>query len=123
MDDPKLARNMAPDTENGPTRTAEAGSAEIWPHLPYYAWKDTYETLHMWVQVVGKIRLTLSPSVNHWWQVTLYLTPRGLTTSAIPYGPRTFDIQFDFIDHTLIVHTSDGATRSMSLYPRSVADF
>src|SRR5437588_8686655 len=77
----------------------------------------------MWTQVVGKIRLALTPLVNHWWNSTLYVTPRGLTTSAIPYGNRTLSIDFDFIDHTLPIRTSDGATKSMALAPRSVADF
>ncbi len=104
--------------------SAGTGSAaDLWPSLAYDEWKDTYETLHMWTQVVGKIRLALSPAVNHWWHVTLYVTPRGLTTSPVPYGTITFEILFDFIDHNLIVHTSDGATRHMGLYPRSVADF
>jgi Family of unknown function (DUF5996) len=104
-------------------RAGEGGVGEVWPSLPYEKWKDTYETLHMWTQIVGKIRLALSPMVNHWWQVTLYVTPRGLTTSPIPYGARTFEIRFDLIDHHLTIYTSDGATRYMSLYPRSVADF
>jgi hypothetical protein len=77
----------------------------------------------MWTQIVGKVRMTLSPLVNHWWHVTLYVTPRGLTTSAIPYGAQTFEIAFDFLDHTLWIETSDGARRAMGLYPRSVADF
>jgi hypothetical protein len=101
----------------------EPSIVETWPSLPYAEWKDTYDTLHMWTQVVGKIRLTLSPMVNHWWQVALYVTPRGLTTSPIPHGDRTFEIQFDLVDHVLSVETSDGATRYMSLYPRTVADF
>ncbi|MBF6612204.1 MAG: hypothetical protein IVW55_03665 [Chloroflexi bacterium] len=103
--------------------TGDERDLAAWPALPYEEWKDTYETLHMWTQVVGKIRLTLSPMVNHWWQVTLYVTPRGLTTSPIPYGTRTFEILFDFIDHNLAVHTSDGKARYMGLHPRSVADF
>jgi len=104
--------------------SAGAGSvADIWPSLPYEEWKDTYETLHMWTQVVGKIRLALSPMANHWWHVTLYVTPSGLTTSPIPYRTRTFEILFDFIHHNLTVHTSEGITRHMGLYPRSVADF
>jgi hypothetical protein len=104
-------------------KSSSATVEDVWPSLPYEAWKDTYETLHMWTQIVGKIRLTLSPMANHWWQVTLYVTPRGLTTSPIPYGGRTFDITFDFIDHDLAVHTSDGSARYMSLHPRTVADF
>jgi len=96
---------------------------EVWPGLPLEEWKDTYATLHMWTQIVGKIRLAQSPLVNHWWNVPLYVTPRGLDTSAIPYGTRTFELAFDFIEHRLHINTSDGAARSVGLYPRSVADF
>ncbi len=101
----------------------EIDRATVWPSLPYEEWRETYETLHMWTQIAGKIRLTLSPMLNHWWQVTLYVTSRGLTTSPIPYGNTTFEIVFDFIDHKLAVITSDGKTRYMGLYARSVADF
>ncbi len=94
-----------------------------WPALPLAEWQDTYATLHMWMQIVGKTRLALAPMENHWWQVALYVTPRGLTTSAIPYGERTFAIDFDFIDHTLWVRASDGATRGLALVARSVAEF
>lgn len=100
-----------------------AANTEAWPSLPYDEWKDTCNTLHMWTQIVGKIRLALSPMTNHWWQTALYVTSRGLTTSPIPYGARTFEITFDFIDHNLIIQTSDGASRYMALYPRSVASF
>ena len=94
-----------------------------WPSLPLAEWKDTYATLHMWTQIVGKIRLSLCPPVNHFWHCTLYVTSRGLTTSPIPQGNRTFDIDFDFIDHLLLVKTSDGVTKTLALAPRSVADF
>lgn len=94
-----------------------------WPELPLADWRDTYATLHMWTQVVGKIRLALAPPVNHWWQVTLYVTPRGLTTSAIPHGLRTFSIDFDFIDHELRIATSDGRSATHPLTSQSVADF
>ncbi len=104
-------------------QSSAKSSVEAWPALPYAEWKDTYETLHMWTQIAGKIRLTLSPMVNHWWQVTLYVTPRGLSTSPIPYGDRTFEILFDLVDHNLAVQTSEGASRYMGLYSRSVADF
>jgi hypothetical protein len=77
----------------------------------------------MWTQIVGKTRLALAPMENHWWQIALYVTPRGLTTSAVPYGERSFAIDFDFIDHMLWLRTSDGATRAVALFPRSVADF
>ncbi len=98
-------------------------TVEAWPALPLEGWQDTYDTLHMWTQIVGKIRKTLTPLVNHWWNVTLYLTARGLTTSLIPYGPRAFEIQFDFVDHKLDIWTSDGFTKRLDLTPRSVADF
>jgi len=94
---------------------------ESWPALPLEAWQDTYATLHMWTQIVGKIRKTLTPLVNHWWNVTLYVTARGLTTSPIPYGAGTFEILFDFIDHQLYIHTSAGPTKRLALAPRSVA--
>jgi Family of unknown function (DUF5996) len=94
-----------------------------WPALPLEAWQDTYDTLHMWTQIVGKIRKTLTPLVNHWWNVTLYVTARGLTTSPIPYGPGTFEIHFDFIDHKLEILTSEGLTKQIKLTPKSVAQF
>ncbi len=100
-----------------------ATAGEAWPALPLEAWKDTYATLHMWTQIVGKIRKTLTPTINHWWNVALYVTSRGLTTSPIPYGARTFEIEFDFLDHKLAIRTSDGATVALPLAPRSVADF
>ncbi len=98
-------------------------TTEIWPSLPFEAWKDTYETLHMWMQIVGKVRLELSPYVNHWWQVPLYVTARGMTTSPVPYNNSIFEVNFDFIDHNLLILTSDGTTKAMPLIPRSVADF
>jgi hypothetical protein len=97
--------------------------AEAWPSLALKDWKDTRDTLHMWTQVVGKIRLKLAPHVNHWWQVPFYLTSRGLTTSPIPFGDREFDATFDFIDHMLIIQTSDGRSERIPLRPQSVADF
>jgi hypothetical protein len=97
--------------------------SEHWPSLALDAWQDTCTTLHMWTQVVGKIRLVQTPFVNHSWHATLYLTARGLTTSPIPYGERTFQIDFDFIDHRLLINTSDGAAKTMALKPRSVVDF
>jgi hypothetical protein len=95
----------------------------IWPSLPLAAWQDTYATLHMWTQIVGKIRLALVPNLNHWWHSTLYVTPRGLTTASIPYQTRSFQISFDFLDHQLLIETSDGITKRIALAPRSVADF
>jgi uncharacterized protein DUF5996 len=96
---------------------------DYWPELPLEAWKDTYATLHMWTQVVGKVRLALSPLVNHWWEVPLYVNAIGLTTSPIPSGRGIFEVQFDFIHHQLLVQTSEGAERKLPLAPRSVADF
>ena len=96
---------------------------EGWPALPLESWKDTYSTLHMWTQIVGKARLALTPTVNHWWNVPLYVTSRGLSTSAIPYNGRIFEIQFDFIDHALLLRTNDGQSKTLPLIPRSVADF
>jgi hypothetical protein len=97
--------------------------AQTWPALPLEEWEDTRATLHMWTQVVGKIRMAQTPLVNHYWNVPLYVTARGLTTSAMPYGERTFEIDFDFIDHNLVIKTSDGQRRLLKLEPRSVADF
>ena len=96
---------------------------EGWPALPYEAWRDTCQTLHMWTQIVGKVRLELSPFLNHWWHVALYVTPRGLTTSAIPYHGGSFDVTFDFLEHTLLMRTSEGTTNALPLTPRSVASF
>jgi hypothetical protein len=93
-----------------------------WPALPFEAWTETRETLHRWTQIVGKIRLELTPLVNHWWNVPLYLSARGLTTSDIPYGERSLDMEFDFISHVLRIRVSDGAMRELALGPRSVAD-
>ena len=98
-------------------------TTNLWPELPLADWKDTYETLHMWTQIVGKIRLALTPLVNHWWNVTMYVTPRGLTTSAIPYNGRFLQIDFDFIAHLLLIETTDGSTKTIALRPRSVAEF
>src|SRR5690242_10250554 len=95
--------------------------AEAWPSLSFDAWRDTCATLHLWTQVVGKIRLALAPPINHWWQVPLYVTCRGLTTSPIPYGTRSVQIDFDFLDHRLAMRTSDGAAAAFPLRPMSVA--
>jgi hypothetical protein len=96
---------------------------DSWPELPLEAWQDTYATLHMWTQIVGKVRLALSPRINHWWEVALYVNARGLTTSAIPYDGKVFDVQFDFIDHKLIIQTSWGTSKTMALKAQSVAGF
>src|ERR1700704_257185 len=94
-----------------------------WPALQLSEWSDTCETLHRWTQVVGKVRMALAPLVNHWWNVTLYVTSRGLTTSPIAYCSRSFEIVFDFLDHQLIIETSDGAREQLALRPMSVAAF
>ena len=86
----------------------------LWPDLPLSGWKDTYETLHRWTQIVGKIRLVLCPPVNHWWTTTLYVTPRGLTTTTMPYKDRNLQIDFDFIDHLLIIQTDVPQRQSLS---------
>src|SRR5512138_3204009 len=91
---------------------------EAWPSLPLKDWSDTCATLHRWTQIVGKIRLIQTPWVNHSWHTTLYVTSRGLTTSPIPYGTLTFQIDFDFIDHQLVIQTSAGAIKTISLVPR-----
>ena len=96
---------------------------EQWPELPFEAWKETCATLHMWTQIVGKVRMVLSPSINHWWHVTLYVNARGLTTSLIPYKQRSFEVQFDFLDHNLLILTDDGSNKLLPLMSRSVAAF
>lgn len=95
----------------------------MWPALPLAEWRDTYATLHMWMQMVGKTRLALAPRQNHWWHVVSSLTARGLTTTPMPYGDRTVELTFDFVDHALVAETNDGAVRRLPLRPRSVADF
>src|SRR5215208_4623987 len=95
----------------------------FWPALPFEEWRETLATLHMWTQVVGKVRLAQAPHLNHWWQVPLYVTPSGLTTSPMPYGQRTFQIDFDLIEHRLSIETNGGDGRALELAPRTVADF
>ncbi|HEV2178296.1 MAG TPA: DUF5996 family protein [Terriglobia bacterium] len=107
-----------------PTAGASAARREhSWPALPVKEWESTRATLHMWTQIVGKVRLALSPPLNHWWGVPLYVNSRGLTTSAIAYEGGVFEMQFDFIRHALLIQTEDGAARTLPLSPRSVADF
>jgi hypothetical protein len=109
-----------------PKRSISSSSATIeqdWPALPLEEWEDTYHTLHRWTQIVGKIRLGLTPLENHWWNVALYVNTRGLTTSPIPYKGQAFEIQFNFIDHRLELRTSDGVERGFALAPKSVAAF
>jgi hypothetical protein len=100
-----------------------AMDSELWPALPYSAWQDTYATLHMWSQIVGKIALAQAPPINHSWGVSLHLTARGLATRNLPHGSRTFSIEFDFIDHRLVIRTTDGDERALPLNSRSVAQF
>ena len=97
--------------------------AESWPSLPLEDWRDACDTLHLWTQIVGKIRLTLSPPLNHWWHVALYINPRGLTTGPIPYPPGVFEIQFDLRSHEVNILTSEGARVSRPLRAESVAEF
>ncbi|HMD15494.1 MAG TPA: DUF5996 family protein [Terriglobales bacterium] len=105
---------MTPATEN---------DREVLPALPLDSWNDTLATLHMWTQVVGKVRLKLCPLVNHWWNVPFYLTARGMTTSAMPSRPGAIEVQFDFIDHKLLIESSDGRVVGMTLTAQSVAEF
>ncbi len=102
---------------------AHPSAVELWPALPWDEWKETATTLHMWMQIVGKTRLALTPLVNHWWNVPLYLTARGLSTSSMPYDGDLFDVEFDFIDHRLHARVSSGDSRSIELRPQSVAAF
>ncbi|HEX6466757.1 MAG TPA: DUF5996 family protein [Terriglobales bacterium] len=98
-------------------------SLDDWPSLPLESWTATYDTLHMWMEVVGKVQLALTPKVNHWWNVTLYVTARGLASQSMRYGDRLFDIEFDFISHQLAIQMDDGRTRLLELTARPVADF
>jgi Family of unknown function (DUF5996) len=113
-----MDKNMTPEAIRSRTSQDEA-----LPALPYDAWKDTQATLHMWMQIVGKVRLKLTPLVNHWWNVPFYMTARGMTTSAMPYNHRTIEVQFDFIDHKLTITTSEARVVTMPLAAQSVADF
>src|SRR5215469_1744091 len=100
-----------------------ARDRSAWPDLPYAGWQDTLATLQLWTQIVGKVRLSLTPWINHSWQVVLYVTARGLGTSPIPYGAEIFEMEFDFISHHLRLRTSRGEERALALEPQSVADF
>ena len=94
-----------------------------WPVLPVEQWQPTRDTVHLWTQIVGKTRLGLEPPLNHWWNATLYVSPRGLTTSLMPYAGGSAEVEFDFTRHELTITTTRGAVRRMRLMPRSVADF
>src|SRR5258706_15499905 len=106
-----------------PAAVPPEGRSKPWPQLDYSAWADTCATLQLWTQVVGKIRLALSPPLNHWWGTALYVTARGLTTSPMPWQGRALDIDFDFVDHELLLCVSDGRVERIPLAPRSGADF
>jgi hypothetical protein len=116
-----LCGRVVPGARTGASIVAM--SDREWPELPLDSWKDTYATVHMWTQIVGKTRLALAPRENHWWNVTQYITSRGLTTSPIPFRDGTFTVDFDFVSHMLSVSTSDGGTAALPLVPRSVAEF
>jgi hypothetical protein len=96
---------------------------QLWPALPYDEWKDTYATVHMWTQVAGKVALALAPKINHSWGIAFRLSPNGLTTLPLPHGRRVFTIEFDFVQHQVIIAATDGQRRTIALEPRSVADF
>jgi len=97
--------------------------SKAWPSLPLEEWKDTCATLHMWTQIVGKVRLAQTPLVNHWWNVPLYVSARGLTTTAMPHGETFFEMEFDFVDHKLVITCSHGTSATVALEPKSVATF
>ncbi len=101
----------------------DAQTSLAWPELPLAGWQDTRDTVHLWTQIVGKVRMAATVHINHWWEVPLYVTATGLTTSLIPYAPRAFEVTFDFVEHRLHLRVTDGTHRSMALEPRSVADF
>jgi hypothetical protein len=103
--------------------TTTTSRTNAWPQLPLAEWKDTYDTLHRWTQIIGKIRLALTPMMNHWWNATLYVTPHGLTTSAMYYNGQFLQIDFDFVAHLLLVVTSDNPTKTIALRACSVAEF
>src|SRR5882724_10956590 len=113
--------SMVPMKDDGTRRLTDL--PECWPSLPLESWEPTRATLHMWMQIVGKVRLALTPMVNHWWNVPLYVSARGLTTSSMAYRDLVIEIEFDFVSHELILRKSDGATSSIALASKSVADF
>src|SRR5262249_20883675 len=104
-------------------RLLTMASTQPWPSVTMDNWRDTYATLHMWMQIVGKICLALTPRINHFWNITFHVTPRGLITPLMPYHDRAFTITFDFIAHQLVIQSSDDITETVSLEPRTVADF
>jgi hypothetical protein len=104
-------------------RSDDPAAGPAWPPLPLEEWEETCNTLQLWTQIVGKTRLVGAPMQNHWWQVPLYVTTRGLGTSPIPHGERTFEVDFDFVDHRLVVRTGEGASETLPLVPQTVAEF
>jgi hypothetical protein len=112
---------VAPAQEDETVTTDTTNAA--WPAIPLAEWSDTFATLHRWLQIAGKIRLAQSPWVNHSWNATLYLTPRGLATGPVPHGPRSFQIEFDFVAHRVAITSSDGSDASIELEPQTVAEF
>src|ERR1700675_1672649 len=121
---PRQPRDGGATVRSLTSKNASMNTVEkAWPALPLTEWEATYRTLHMWSQIVGKIRLGLTPLQNHWWNTALYVNTRGLTTSPIPYQGRAFEIQFDFIRHRLELRTSDGSEGVLALSPKSVAAF
>jgi hypothetical protein len=106
-----------------PVANLQPNDADAWPSLPYAEWQPTLDTLHMWTQIVGKVKLKLTPFLNDWWNVTFALTARGMTTSLIPAGHRSFQVDFDFIDHRMAINVSDGTARSLPLVARPVSEF
>ncbi|MEN3337708.1 MAG: hypothetical protein V7647_1384 [Acidobacteriota bacterium] len=113
---------MSTDRERDRSAAATVSREDLWPALPYDAWKDTYATLHMWSQIVGKIAVALAPPINHSWGVSLRVTARGIATAPLPHDSRSFTMEFDFVGHELIVQVSDGQRRALKLEPRTVAD-
>jgi Family of unknown function (DUF5996) len=105
------------------TMRSEASDYEALPALPFDSWRETFETLHMWTQIIGKVRLKLCPLVNHWWNVPFYVTARGMTTAAMPYQQRDIEVRFDFIEHKLTLESSEGRVTTMALTAQSVAEF
>src|SRR6516165_8934376 len=113
----------APAAHREERRSMSADASPHWPDLSFAAWRDTCETLLLWLQIIGKVRLACTPLINHWWNCTLKVTSRGLVAPAMPYRGRTFDIVFDFAEHRLRIVTSDGRAEVLMLEPMTVADF
>src|SRR4051794_17880501 len=119
----RVSRGQLQSDDDEATERVRMNDASAWPDLPLAAWSETCDTLHLWTQIVGKVRMASTPLVNHWWNVTFHVTSRGLATLPIPHGARTFEMAFDFIDHQLIIATDDGRIERLALAPMAVADF